>query len=302
MSEPLTPAGSDLRNLPWMPLHVGRLIASEWWICASGDAVKVAVELWCASWHQVPAASLPDNDRMLARMCGLSLDEWARVRGEVMSAWVKCTDGRWYHPTVAEMARDAWERKLKDAGIREARRQAGKLGGRPAKEPEGKSEAETNASDDGNQTESKCFSNEKANALANEKQTITLQDKTRQDSRKKENSQSGPEPPPDHAPSPAPDHAFDEFWKIYPHPDNRGSKKHAARLFGKLKQPDRQALMEAIPVMRRKLMTDHKTGFARSPPMAQTYINQERWQTEFDQPAEIKRSQNDALLAMLRKE
>ena len=70
--------------------------------------------LWCASWHQLPAASLPDDDRVLANLAGYGrvVKEWQRVREGALRGWVKCDDGRLYHPVVAEKARESWRGKL----------------------------------------------------------------------------------------------------------------------------------------------------------------------------------------------
>lgn len=43
------------------------------------------------AWRR-PTCSLPDNDAMLARLAGLSVDEWAQVRDNVMAFWK--LDGR----------------------------------------------------------------------------------------------------------------------------------------------------------------------------------------------------------------
>ena len=53
-----------------MPLDVVRLRDSGLTAKASGDEFRAAVLLWCASWHQVPAASLPDDNRQLAKFAG----------------------------------------------------------------------------------------------------------------------------------------------------------------------------------------------------------------------------------------
>src|SRR5690606_9406035 len=101
--QPLVPTGADLRDFPFMPVDVVRLRDSGLTAKATGDEFRAAVLLWCASWHQVPAASLPDDDDELANICGYSRarDEWAKVRLGALRRWVKCSDGRLYHPRVA---------------------------------------------------------------------------------------------------------------------------------------------------------------------------------------------------------
>ena len=114
---PLVPAEVDLRDFAFMPLDVVRLRDSGLTAKASGDEFRAAVLLWCASWHQVPAASLPDDDDELANICGYSRArrEWTKVRAGAMRGWVACGDGRLYHAAVAGKALEAWIEKLASA-------------------------------------------------------------------------------------------------------------------------------------------------------------------------------------------
>ncbi|MBR0560064.1 DUF1376 domain-containing protein [Neokomagataea anthophila] len=106
--EPMTPSDCDLRGLPFMQLDVVRLIDSDLFALSTGDEFKAAVALWCKSWLQVPAASLPDDDRVLAHLSSAGT-RWKKVKTLVLRGWVKCSDGRLYHPTVAEKALHAWK-------------------------------------------------------------------------------------------------------------------------------------------------------------------------------------------------
>jgi len=111
---PLTPQHCDLRDFAFMPLDVLRLRDSDLAVKADGEAFRCAVLLWCASWHQVPAASLPDDDDVLAQLAGFGrvTKEWLRHRDGALRGWVKCSDGRLYHPVVAEKAVEAWRAKM----------------------------------------------------------------------------------------------------------------------------------------------------------------------------------------------
>lgn len=112
---PLTPADCDLRDFAFMPLDVVRLRDSDLAVTAEADEFRCAVLLWCASWHQVPAASLPDDDKALAQYAGYGrvVKEWQKVREGALRGWVKCADGRLYHAVVAEKANEAWLAKLR---------------------------------------------------------------------------------------------------------------------------------------------------------------------------------------------
>ncbi len=97
-----------------MPLDVARLRDSELASNETPEACWAAVQLWAASWHQVPAGSIPNDDKWLAKQTGYGriVKEWIRVRTGALRGWVECTDGRLYHAVVAEKAREAWKAKI----------------------------------------------------------------------------------------------------------------------------------------------------------------------------------------------
>lgn len=111
---PMTPATCDLRDFAFMPLDVVRLFSSEFHATATDAEWRAGVTLWCKAWHQVPAASLPDNDVALARLAefGRDLVSWEAVKAKALHGWVKSADGRLYHPVVAGRALEAWIEKL----------------------------------------------------------------------------------------------------------------------------------------------------------------------------------------------
>ncbi|AHJ68569.1 YdaU family protein [Granulibacter bethesdensis] len=108
---PLTPPESDLRGLPFMPLDVERLADSDMVALSSGDEFKAALLLILKSWTQRPAGSLPDDDRVLARLSGAG-NRWPRLRTMALHGWQRCADGRLYHAVVAEKACQAWAMRL----------------------------------------------------------------------------------------------------------------------------------------------------------------------------------------------
>lgn len=111
---PLVPAEVDLRDFQYMELDVRRLRDSRFGAEVSGDAFRAGVMLWCASWHQVPAGSLPDDDIELANLAGYGrfVKEWKKSRDQALQGFTKCSDGRLYHETVCEKATQAWNAKL----------------------------------------------------------------------------------------------------------------------------------------------------------------------------------------------
>jgi hypothetical protein len=124
MTAPLVPADVNLRDFAYMPLDVVRLRDSEIVSHASGEGFRCAVLLWCVSWHQTPAGSLPNDDKALASYVGYGRTpkEWKKVREEALHGWILCDDGRLYHPVVAEKANEAWTERLRNRWRKECDR------------------------------------------------------------------------------------------------------------------------------------------------------------------------------------
>lgn len=133
MTEPMTPPECDLRGLPFMPLDVVRLADSDLFALSTGEEFKAAVALWCKSWLQVPAASLPNDDRILAHLSGAG-SRWPKVKAMALRGWIECSDGRLYHPVVAEKARHAWKQREQQRA--RANRRWGNDGGNAAPDPD----------------------------------------------------------------------------------------------------------------------------------------------------------------------
>lgn len=126
MSQPLVDACVDLRDFAYMPLDVLRLRDSDLFSTTTAEEFRAAVILWCAAWHQTPAASLPDNDVTLCHLAGFgrNIADWHAVKDGALRKWVRCDDGRLYHPIVAEKANEAWEQKKKQRLRTKAAREA----------------------------------------------------------------------------------------------------------------------------------------------------------------------------------
>jgi hypothetical protein len=114
LPEPLTPPECDLRDFPFMPLAIQRLRRSKAWLKAKRNPALAfyMINLWTASWHDVPTGSLEDDDDVLADLAMCDPIKWDKLRVDVLHGWIKCNDGRLYNPTVAEKALEAWNSKL----------------------------------------------------------------------------------------------------------------------------------------------------------------------------------------------
>jgi uncharacterized protein YdaU (DUF1376 family) len=110
---PLVAPEVELTDFRYMPLYIGRLQKSKTWLCCKRkpELAFYLLNLWMRAWHEVPAASIEDDDNVLADAAGVDPERWTVIRDEVLRGWVKCSDGRLYHPVVAELAQVAWAEK-----------------------------------------------------------------------------------------------------------------------------------------------------------------------------------------------
>lgn len=94
------PAALDVSALPGFMLNIQKLLASRLWAKSTGDEFKAAVALWAAAWQQVPAGSLPNDDRELESHSRAGA-RWKKIRAVALHGFVLCTaDGLLYHPVV----------------------------------------------------------------------------------------------------------------------------------------------------------------------------------------------------------
>jgi uncharacterized protein DUF1376 len=114
LPSPLVPADVDLTDFKFMPLEHARLRRSRaWLICKRRPELGFwQINLWTGSWSERPASSLEDDDDVLADVAMCPPDRWPEVKADVLRGWIKCSDGRLYHPVVAEKALEAWNSKL----------------------------------------------------------------------------------------------------------------------------------------------------------------------------------------------
>ena len=124
LPDPPVPADADLTDFKFMPLEVARLRRSKaWLICKRRPELAFyMLNLWTASWHELPAGSLEDDDDVLADAAMCPPDRWSKVRSDIMRGWSKHSDGRLYHPVVAEKVRDSWHGRLMERWRKECDR------------------------------------------------------------------------------------------------------------------------------------------------------------------------------------
>jgi hypothetical protein len=110
-----------------MGLDVARLKGSELVVNETPEVCWAALMLWCAAWHEVPAGSVPNNERWLADKAGyLSRGQidlsWGQLRDGILRGFVECSDGRLYHAVTCEIVMEAWASKLRHRWVVECAR------------------------------------------------------------------------------------------------------------------------------------------------------------------------------------
>lgn len=107
---PLVPADCDLRGINSMMLNLG-ILDSDLAALSTGEEFKAAILLYGASYSQVPAGSLPDEPRTLAFLSHAGA-AWSQIKDMALRGWIKCSDGRLYHPVMALEVLYAWIGRL----------------------------------------------------------------------------------------------------------------------------------------------------------------------------------------------
>lgn len=103
--DPMLADAADLRGLCWMKLDMCRLQGSDFMHLANNEEFGAALKLWVAAMRQVPAGSLPNNDRIIASLAGYANAPkgWSKVKDMALYGWVPCNDDRLYHPVICDM-------------------------------------------------------------------------------------------------------------------------------------------------------------------------------------------------------
>lgn len=141
--EPLVPAHVDLNGYEFMPLKGEMLRRSSFNRDASDAEFRAAINLWWSSWWERPAASLPNNELDLAKFAGCkTIRAWRAVRQMAMRKWMLCSDDRWYHPVLGDIAITAYASRVshsikgaKGAQKRRENNEMRKLSTAPANSP-----------------------------------------------------------------------------------------------------------------------------------------------------------------------
>lgn len=108
------PSTERLESHSWIAWHFRRWLKSEFRNLADLDVRAVGFDLFCEAQDEAPVGTLPVDERLLAKLAGVTLEEWKRLCDRPIGplyGWqaCRCDNGhmRLYHKTVLEMAKEA---------------------------------------------------------------------------------------------------------------------------------------------------------------------------------------------------
>jgi len=87
-----------------MLLGCQQVLDSDFNAIANDAEFRAGVTLWLKAWHQVPAGSLPNDERVLAYYARAMPEQWSSIAEHALHGFVLCSDNRFYHPIICEKA------------------------------------------------------------------------------------------------------------------------------------------------------------------------------------------------------
>jgi hypothetical protein len=136
---PIT-SGERLESHYFVTFHYRRWLKSDFRNLAEPDVRAAGFDLFCEAQDQAPVGTLPTDDRLLAKLAGVTLEEWKRLCERPISplyGWVSCRcdngDMRLYHEVVLEITKAALGMREDHLDKREADRERKRLKELPAK-------------------------------------------------------------------------------------------------------------------------------------------------------------------------
>lgn len=107
----------NLSGLKRLQLPSSLMLKTEMLTAMQDPSYGAMLRLAMCSLQQVPAGSLPMDERELRLLAGMvrsSEEEWARFRGMLAMNWTGCSDGRYYSFSMVEPVLAMW-RQLQGA-------------------------------------------------------------------------------------------------------------------------------------------------------------------------------------------
>jgi hypothetical protein len=106
LPRPLVPPDLDTSGKPAMLIHVERIRNSRLWLRANRrpEIAFYALNLMFRAFRELPAGSIANDDDVLLDASRCPPGAWSVLRDDILSGWCLCSDGRLYHPEVADAA------------------------------------------------------------------------------------------------------------------------------------------------------------------------------------------------------
>ncbi len=122
----------------YFEMHFSRWLNSDFRLLATPAVRGIAIDLFCAAQEQAPVGTLPTDERLLAKLAGVTLEVWRELAAQdVGPLWnwyhVSCGDDvRFAHPVVLELVEKAMVSREMHNGARAADRERKRLKALPA--------------------------------------------------------------------------------------------------------------------------------------------------------------------------
>ncbi len=110
-----------LESHSFLTFHFRRWLTSETRLTCEDDVKGHILDLFFIAQDQTPVGTLPTDEKILAKLLGVSLDRWRELSSRSVPPlhnWHRCRCGdviRLMHPVVMEVALDATKRKRDNA-------------------------------------------------------------------------------------------------------------------------------------------------------------------------------------------
>lgn len=113
---PYIPADVDLSGFEFTPIYSARLRKSKAYLRARACHALLypLFNLWDSAYREKPAGSLEDDEITIAGAADCMVEQWRVYEGQgALRGFVRCSDGRLYHPVICEIAWGNWLERLK---------------------------------------------------------------------------------------------------------------------------------------------------------------------------------------------
>lgn len=105
---------------PYFHFNPADFTADKNVLAMTAEEVGAYILLLCVAWHEEPAGTLPNDDRLLARWARLDDDRWAKAKPAILSAFKSGSDGR-LHQSRMKREFESLRRFQKEQSARNSR-------------------------------------------------------------------------------------------------------------------------------------------------------------------------------------